>query len=269
LDRAAFSVHSALLMRIGFSKPQLKTVHVPGVGAIVLCRNRRARRMALSVRAGRPARLTLPVGVPLSVGLEFVHSKEAWLKRTQQKVSDGENNQLPYDGTTPFNTRRHRLQVVPCKEGKLKVSIREGTIRVSYPEQMPLSAPPVQQTIIKAVGEALRIEARQDLPVRIAQLAERHGLVFRRLFIKNLISRWGSCSGCGNINLNLQLLRLPDDLIDYVILHELLHTRHPNHSPSFWRDLQAIVPSMTYQRRRLRDLARRGFLRSPLMPFES
>jgi len=256
-------------MRIGFSKSQLITVHVPGVGAIVLCRNRRARRIALSVRAGRPARLTLPVGVPLSVGLEFIHRKEAWLKRTQQKVSVGENNQLPYDGTTPFNTRRHRLQVVPCRQEKLKVCIREGTIQVSFPEHMPLSAPLVQETIIKAVSETLRIEARQDLPVRIAQLAERHGFVFRRLFIKNLISRWGSCSGRGNINLNLQLMRLPDDLIDYVILHELLHTRHPNHSPAFWRDLQAIVPSMTYQRRRLRDLARRGFLRSPLMPFES
>ena len=72
-------------------------------------------------------------------------------------------------------------------------------------------------------------------------LAEKFGFNYNKLFIKNLRSRWGSCSNRNNINLNLQLMRLPDKLIDYVILHELVHTEEKNHGEKFWAKLDAIT----------------------------
>ena len=68
-------------------------------------------------------------------------------------------------------------------------------------------------------------------------LAEKYGLSFADLRVKNLKTRWGSCSSVNNINLNIHLMRLPEHLIDYVILHELAHTIHKNHGKGFWQTL--------------------------------
>ncbi len=84
-------------------------------------------------------------------------------------------------------------------------------------------------------------KSRTILIDRLYQLAERYGFTFNRVFVRNQKTRWGSCSGNNNINLNINLVRLPGELMDYVILHELVHTRVKNHSRSFWRELDVYV----------------------------
>ncbi len=81
--------------------------------------------------------------------------------------------------------------------------------------------------------EELRRRALAYLPGRTAQLADEHGLSYRRVTVRRSRTRWGSCSAVNNINLSLFLMNLPTQLIDYVILHELAHTVHKNHSPEF------------------------------------
>lgn len=88
--------------------------------------------------------------------------------------------------------------------------------------------------------EAMRKEAKMLLPRRLSELAERYGFSFGRVFIKHNSSNWGSCSARGNINLNLNLVRLPQPLRDHVILHELCHLRHPNHGPEFHALLERL-----------------------------
>ena len=86
----------------------------------------------------------------------------------------------------------------------------------------------------KAVpDETLRAEAKAWLIPRLATLAAEHGFAYNKVFIKNNVSNWGSCSTKGNINLNMQLMRLPEELRDYVILHELCHLKQLNHGPEF------------------------------------
>lgn len=85
----------------------------------------------------------------------------------------------------------------------------------------------------EAEAKRLRKEAKAYLPERLAGLARQYGFVFNKVFIKHNRSNWGSCSTKGNINLNLNLMRLPEHLRDYVMLHELAHLRHPNHGPAF------------------------------------
>ena len=83
--------------------------------------------------------------------------------------------------------------------------------------------------------------AREFLEERIKELANKFGFVYNKVAIRNQKTRWGSCSGKNNINLNMQLMKIPNHLIDYVILHELVHTKVKNHSPLFWGSLDIYV----------------------------
>jgi len=83
-------------------------------------------------------------------------------------------------------------------------------------------------------------------------LAEEHGFSFKRTKITHASSRWGSCSSAGTISLNIGLMNLPFELIDYVIIHELCHTRHMNHSASFWREVAQFDPSYKIHRAELK-----------------
>jgi len=86
-----------------------------------------------------------------------------------------------------------------------------------------------------------RASAKKHLIDRLNYLSQAHGFKYNRVFIKSQKTRWGSCSGKNNINLNINLIRLPDELIDYTILHELVHTRIKNHSRQFWDQMNKLV----------------------------
>lgn len=86
-----------------------------------------------------------------------------------------------------------------------------------------------------------RSKAKKTIINRLNVLAKRYGFTYNKVSIKNQRTRWGSCSGRNNINLNMTLVQLPEELMDYVILHELVHTRIKNHSPEFWDELDKHV----------------------------
>ncbi len=79
----------------------------------------------------------------------------------------------------------------------------------------------------------LRSRAKNELPPRLSELAERYGFIFNRLTIKHNATNWGSCSTKSNINLNLNIVRLPQALRDYILLHELCHLKHHDHGEAF------------------------------------
>ena len=98
----------------------------------------------------------------------------------------------------------------------------------------------------------MRAEAKKVLPVRLKELAEQYSFEYNQVRIKHNSSNWGSCSRKGNINLNLNLVRLPDDLRDYVLLHELCHLRHPDHGKGFHDLLESICPGHRQKEKELR-----------------
>jgi predicted metal-dependent hydrolase len=95
--------------------------------------------------------------------------------------------------------------------------------------------------------------SRRKLVSRLNDLAAYHGFEYNRVFFRNQRTRWGSCSARNNINLNLKLALLPDELIDYVILHELLHTRIKNHSHKFWAEMDRMVGDAKKYARQLKE----------------
>jgi predicted metal-dependent hydrolase len=94
-------------------------------------------------------------------------------------------------------------------------------------------------------------EARKQIIGRLNALARRYGFTFNKVSIRDQRTRWGSCSARGNISLNIKLVALPRDLSDYVLLHELVHTRIHNHSQGFWRELDKYVGDGKAMARRL------------------
>jgi predicted metal-dependent hydrolase len=97
-----------------------------------------------------------------------------------------------------------------------------------------------------------RLAARKFLVDRLNYLAKKYGLNYNRAFIRNQKTRWGSCSAKNNINLNVNLVRLPVELIDYTILHELVHTRVKNHSRRFWNQMDMLLGDAKKIDRKLR-----------------
>ncbi|MBW2492842.1 MAG: M48 family metallopeptidase, partial [Deltaproteobacteria bacterium] len=83
--------------------------------------------------------------------------------------------------------------------------------------------------------------AQKYLTERLDELCKQNGFKYNRVFVKNQKTRWGSCSNKNNINLNVNLMRLPGELIDYIILHELVHTQIKDHSNRFWEELNKFV----------------------------
>jgi len=92
-----------------------------------------------------------------------------------------------------------------------------------------------------ATGIIDRKTGRQILVQRLNELSKEHQLPYNRVFVKNQKTRWGSCSEKKNINLNINLVRLPEDLMDYAIVHELVHTKILNHSSQFWDLLETLM----------------------------
>ena len=96
-------------------------------------------------------------------------------------------------------------------------------------------------------------EAKTVLTERLNFLAQKYKFSYNRLYIRNQKTRWGSCSSKNNISLNMNLIRLPQKLQDYVILHELVHTKHKNHSKKFWAEMDRYVGEGKKLRKEMRE----------------
>lgn len=106
----------------------------------------------------------------------------------------------------------------------------------------------------KVLAEAMRNSAQVILSKRVRDIAAAHNIQLNRLSIKNVSTRWGSCSSLRNVNLSLWLLLLPSHLIDYVICHELCHLKELNHSPAFWAELDTLCGGLGTAKRLDKEL---------------
>lgn len=129
--------------------------------------------------------------------------------------------------------------IVPYAAARLFFEARRGWIL----ETMARQEERMKDVRPAAPGEieALRRQAKAELPPRLAELAARYGFTYNKVTIKHNASNWGSCSSKGNINLNLNIVRLPKVLQDYILLHELCHLRHQDHGHAFHLLLEHVL----------------------------
>lgn len=117
----------------------------------------------------------------------------------------------------------------------------EEGIAICCPPDVDFSQKAIQDLLRAAIVRALKKSAQAYLPTLLETLASRYGFTYKRVKITGSKSRWGSCSAIGSINLSCYLMLLPPYLMDYVLLHELTHTREMNHGPKFWEILNDLT----------------------------
>jgi len=224
--------------KIELLKDNYKTVDYPGIGLITYKRNLKARRLSISVKNSAMVKVTIPSTLSFRSAESFVLSKSKWIV---EKVEYFNKAKVNFSEATTFKTREHTLNFVPTNNNKILVKLEQGFINVLYPLGIEVSSKPVQEAAKKGIEFAYRYEAKKYLPNRVEQLAKQFGFKYGKIGIKKASTRWGSCSPKNNINLSLFLMKLPDNLIDYIILHELCHTVHKNHGPKFWSELDRLT----------------------------
>lgn len=202
----------------------------PVLGEVAFVRNPRAKRIIVSVKPPGKVRLTIPPRVSEEEGMRFLTRKKEWVLGAVERQRA--KSEVPPIGPD-FTTRSHSLRLVPTQTDKIRISVRDGYITVAYPEQIDYKDDQIQSAIKKGIEEAWRIEARVLLPGRIEEIARSLGFRYKNISVRNTVSKWGSCSARNDISLSVHLMRLPDHLINYIIIHELCHTVHHNHGPQF------------------------------------
>ena len=145
----------------------------------------------------------------------------------------------------------------PCfhlhlEQGKLSrfmVRTTDEEITILCPPKVDFTQKPVQELLHNAIVRALKKSAQAYLPPLLNELAEHYGFRYKKVKITGSKSRWGSCSATGSINLSCYLMLLPPHLMDYVLLHELTHTREMNHGPKFWEILNDLTEGQAHKLR--------------------
>ena len=216
-------------------------ITVEGIGEVLFCKKNHVRQMSIKMRPFQPIQLTYPARVSGQVALNYILSKQDWVNRTRKKIQQIEKKA---SDAQQLIIHEHQENIVyeKTRGEKLKVRLSGENIRISIPSTMGVNHPSVSQAVKSGIMQKLRNRAKIELPRRVEVLAKRHGFSYNQIFIKNMRTRWGSCSYANNINLSMFLINLPEHLIDYVVLHELVHTVHKNHRKEFWDRLESVCP---------------------------
>ena len=216
-------------------------------GLIITVYKRKASRsLRLSIDPSGQIKVSIPLWAPYKVGISFAQSRQDWIRAQQPMV------RLLQDGQTVG--KAHYLRLMADESlAKPATRIDDATITVRYPAGLSPGDPIVQHAAREASVRALRKQAEQLLPQRLASLAAEHDFHYKSVGIKQLKARWGSCDQHGHIVLNLFLMQLPWELIDYVLLHELTHTVILRHGPDFWSHLGQVLPDFARHKKTIRD----------------
>ena len=216
-------------------------VELNDIGPVLLTTPPRAKRLSIKVRPFKGIEVCIPKGTPPAHVAAFIKKNKQWMKKALEKIRAKEEQLTIFDENSKFSTRSFALKIEPDNISDVKLKLKDGILHVRYPSHMNVKTQSIQSVIRFGIEEALRAEAKLKLPERVNVLSRINGFSYNKVFIKNLKSRWGSCSNVNNINLNLHLMRLPEHLIDYVILHELCHTKEKNHGPGFWNLMHQVT----------------------------
>ncbi|MBQ8636268.1 DUF45 domain-containing protein [bacterium] len=185
--------------------------------------------------------VTMPYMCPYKTARDFLMSNFEKIKSF--KI---EQKKLTKDLKTKFDT----LKIL--ESDKLEIKVQKNVVYFYYPNNISFDDGKIQKLLKEAHDKAIKIEAKNYLPDRLSFLARKYGFSFENITIRNQKTRFGSCSYKNNINLNINLMNYDFDVIDYVLIHELCHTRIKNHSSLFWQEVEKYCPNYKELRKRLK-----------------
>lgn len=215
-------------------------MNLPDVGEVLFRKSSKAKNLNIIIKPFAPITVSVPFWLSFSKAERIVKGKTSWIKKKSAIMKESESSCLQFDENTNFKTKYHELEI---KKGEKRFSrVTKDKILITLDSYENIRSDDTQKYIRKAIERALRKEAQEYIPIQVDKLANDFGFKFSGVAIRNARTRWGSCSYKNNLNFSLHLMRLPYHLIDYIILHELTHTKIKNHSRFFKSELEKVCP---------------------------
>ena len=217
------------------------------------------RRLALSVQLNDEIRVSAARSTPKYEILQFLEFQKAWIEKRLEQNSQlrlqypkkryisGEN--FLYLG------QQHQLDFVETQKRFGQISIDRGHIQLEIPDLRvrKFNADVPHPELAEPLRNFYRHQGRKRIEARTQIFAEKMNLFPKELSFRSQKTRWGSCSASGNLSFNWRLIVAPPEVIDYVIVHELAHLKHHNHSQDFWNLVASVLPDYRRLRKWLRD----------------
>lgn len=221
-----------------------RSFNTPEIGVLKVYKRKGSANIRLSVTHTGEIRATMPAWLPYSAAIKFAIGKKDWLDQQRSKNTSPIIQNLARIGKSHRVNYRYDPTTLSTQ-----ARILPNTIRITSSQS--LESDEVQLAIVKLAEKTLKKEAAELLPQRLEFIAKQHGLKYSSVGVRKLKSRWGSCSSKKDITLSYYLMQLSWELIDYVLLHELMHTKHMHHGPAFWTDMTILSPKSKLLRKEL------------------
>lgn len=223
----------------------VKLVNIPEIGEVKLTKRSGTKRLKLRLSNKGEVVVSMPTWLPFKSGEKFAEGHREWIEkhRVEPKLL------LPNRKIG----KTHTLLFAVTDSVKPSVKVTENFVTVKVPVGMTLRSSLIQEVASRGVKKALKAQ-EEYLEKRLKEISNVTGLRYRASRYGFMKTRWGSCRSDNTITLNYNLLDLPDELINYVIIHELAHTRHLNHSPKFWALVESFAPNYKLLRKNVKKL---------------
>jgi len=213
--------------------------------------SQRARNVTLKVSRRSGLEVVVPEGFDYHLLPEILSSRQSWidgqLKRFDSLPGRFEENWPPKQLSLEASGLTFDITYREVAGDRLNLSQQDSDIEISLPQDAD------DESLVNLFVSWLKGYAKQHCAAVAAELSEETGLVYKKLVVRGQKTRWGSYSSRGTLSLNYKLLFLPEQLLKHVILHELSHSMHMNHSDEFWRLLSSLDPDTTLHDKQLSE----------------
>jgi hypothetical protein len=208
-------------------------------------RHRRARHYIMRVTNEGGLRVTIPRGGSRADAERFIRERRVWIERQRYRRA--------LDASAHRGWKAGSSMLFRGDPAELAVEPRaDGRVVVRFADQAFIAPAAAETSLRPFVETFLRRLAARELPLRLQELAHANGASYAAVSIRGQRTRWGSCSPSRRISLNWRLIQLPPAVADYVLLHELAHLKHMNHSARFWKEVERMCPDYREARAWLR-----------------
>ncbi len=214
----------------------------------------RARRLRIEVRSAEEVRLILPRRCSTAQAEAFLNQHRDWIDRQRRRLLQRPTAPTavtgPWDGRTPLPLHGHWLPIIDAEHAYKRPAFwaKDGHWHCRHHPDAPLDA----AARTRLARRALMSEAATSAALALRDASLETGLQAQRLRISDTRAQWGSCSAAGVIQLCWRLVCAPPEVMRYVVIHELCHLKHRNHSPQFWALVARYCPNYRTHRQWLR-----------------
>jgi len=222
-----------------------KVFSLDKIGEFSIYKRKGTKKVSIKI-VGDKVKVSQPPWLPYATGIAFVKQNAEWIEKqmvvtTNETISSGQSI-----------GKKHTVNYI--NGTKVRTLVKNNQIDIYYTNEASVNSELIQLKTKQAIKRALTIEAKELVPARLNLIANEFDYEYNGLVIKPLKTRWGSCSSAGIITINCYLMMMPWEIIDYVLLHELTHTKHLHHKKDFWDAMDLYMPDNKQRKKQLKEL---------------